>query len=702
VAAFIRLADKWLGDLVGKEMKDSEQMRLEASGSSLIFSICKLAHSGWGCYAKGDGEEWMEHLLEAAGDWATTKLGRAACGARQDGVLELSSDIYPLIDALLNYTNETRQSGPNVLRDSIFVRLRLLPFQAYIHTCAMVWEIGFEELRALTNSSEAELNPLEINELYEKVHEFGTLIQSPDALSIFEEGYRIWPQHPKMESWYAKREKKRLWTVDKATKKRKDVGALHEKKLEGLRWLDDRDDWEKYEPLLRDALRLFGEGIHESFERTMKNYLEATGGDQRLSEQPTWVKLKAVHMLAHNNKAESPFATAKYLNHVFQSMSLAKIAGLTHAAANGTFKLAGSKGKTKKTAARPVTQAGAAITAPAALRAAVSLLCSVRVKSDKVTKETTVAGTFAQSQRAARAGDEVLQSKRRAERKAADIAENTKKKAKTAQAIDAHHEIQPVQSETMLMRELGIRENKGDRVTYLKEQVKARISGRGWTYPESHVGSGFRRTDIKSRPLKLTPPASSSVREQEDAYLTRLLTAMVAFDKLEGRYTAESLASSAAEATHIYRPLAIVNQDLHSAHAVALEAEVAAVEAANMVQQDDEELLAFDKKYTGKHLLDGKDVYRIVEITTSREKKKGEEAVEHILADAVKLGEDGKIPALSKKGGLLKKNKLVSFGVQSSDGTAYATDQMIAKYEEGQRKRARGGEQPDSRKRRRG
>jgi hypothetical protein len=70
-----------------------------------------------------------------------------------------------------------------------------------------------------------------------------------------------------------------------------------------------------------------------------------------------------------------------------------------------------------------VTQAGAAITAPAALRAAVSSLCSVRVKSDKATKETAVAGTFAQSQRAARARDEVLQSKRPAERKAAGIAE---------------------------------------------------------------------------------------------------------------------------------------------------------------------------------------------------------------------------------------------------------------------------------------
>ena len=86
------------------------------------------------------------------------------------------------------------------------------------------------------------------------------------------------------------------------------------------------------------------------------------------------------------------------------------------------------------------------------------------------------------------------------------------------------------------------------------------------------------------------------VREQEDAYLTRLLSAMVVFVKLEGRCTVESLASPAAEAAHIYRPLVIVNnQNLHSAHAVALEADVAAVEAANMVQQDGEKLLAIDE-----------------------------------------------------------------------------------------------------------
>ena len=53
-------------------------------------------------------------------------------------------------------------------------------------------------------------------------------------------------------------------------------------------------------------------------------------------------------------------------------------------------------------------------------------------KEYKATKEMTVAVTFAQSQRAALtvpAGDEVLQSKRQAERKAAGIAEDMKKKS---------------------------------------------------------------------------------------------------------------------------------------------------------------------------------------------------------------------------------------------------------------------------------
>ena len=45
-----------------------------------------------------------------------------------------------------------------------------------------------------------------------------------------------------MKSRYERREKKRLVAVGKETKKRKDAGVLHEKKLEVLQKLDFRGD----------------------------------------------------------------------------------------------------------------------------------------------------------------------------------------------------------------------------------------------------------------------------------------------------------------------------------------------------------------------------------------------------------------------------------------------------------------------------
>ena len=72
-------------------------------------------------------------------------------------------------------------------------------FQAYIHTCAIMWKVCFQELRALTNTKQLSLaglnvNPMELNDIYEHVWNLGVLLQTNQCLSILQPGFRAWPK----------------------------------------------------------------------------------------------------------------------------------------------------------------------------------------------------------------------------------------------------------------------------------------------------------------------------------------------------------------------------------------------------------------------------------------------------------------------------------------------------------------------------
>ena len=69
----------------------------------------------------------------------------------------------------------------------------MIQYECYIHVNATMWRVVYRELRALTNDSTLNLNPMEINELYDHVWNVGVLLQSDDALSILELDYRPWP-----------------------------------------------------------------------------------------------------------------------------------------------------------------------------------------------------------------------------------------------------------------------------------------------------------------------------------------------------------------------------------------------------------------------------------------------------------------------------------------------------------------------------
>ena len=82
---------------------------------------------------------------------------------RQDWSLEVSFELYPLLQPLLDYEVKTLLDDPNILRDSVLMQLECLYFEAYVHVGAIMWRVIFRELRALTNSKGLELNPLALN-----------------------------------------------------------------------------------------------------------------------------------------------------------------------------------------------------------------------------------------------------------------------------------------------------------------------------------------------------------------------------------------------------------------------------------------------------------------------------------------------------------------------------------------------------------
>jgi hypothetical protein len=53
-----------------------------------------------------------------------------------------------------------------------------------------MWGVCWEELLALANSTSVELDPLQLNDIYDELLKAGMLLQSEAAFEIFTEGYR--------------------------------------------------------------------------------------------------------------------------------------------------------------------------------------------------------------------------------------------------------------------------------------------------------------------------------------------------------------------------------------------------------------------------------------------------------------------------------------------------------------------------------
>ena len=154
-------------------------------------------------------------------------------------------NIYPLYNAILLYCVDLLLLDPNILRDSILVRMEMLQFEAYVHVNAILWRVVYRELRALTNDSSMGLNPLDLNEIYEHLWNVGTMLQDEvDVLSILEDDFRPWPR------------------VKQGTKESQRFYEVHDRAkttdLEVLRHFKSRVDLDTYVAVLKKVFHLFG------------------------------------------------------------------------------------------------------------------------------------------------------------------------------------------------------------------------------------------------------------------------------------------------------------------------------------------------------------------------------------------------------------------------------------------------------------
>jgi hypothetical protein len=332
------------------------RVRLECSGVCFLRAICRLTHRGHAQYVKGDGDAFGDFLEEHYPGLHNNCLSRADYSNRQNWSLEDAFEIFPLLHALLDYEMKSLLDDPNVLRDSILIQLETLHFEAYCHVCALLWRVIFKELLVLTNSKGLEIDPITLNRIYEDLYDVGCLMQTDQALVLLESNFRPWPH-----IYQNKNRSKQLYTH---------LEQNLEADLNNLRAYKGRQDAEKYEEMLRTVLGIYGKGIVESLEFTMKDYLKQTNGLLRTYVRASWEVEACRNMLSHNNHAERPFAVLRQYKHLYPSLSKGSLSKLSQSLVKGTHCPAGNG-----------MVAGVALTADPRLRTTVGLLCSVRRKN---------------------------------------------------------------------------------------------------------------------------------------------------------------------------------------------------------------------------------------------------------------------------------------------------------------------------------
>ena len=506
VDAFLRLFTSSLTDSLCLEVDAAVKAaggntRLEKDLPSFLRSICKLSCWGNGAYAKGDGLEIFQWLQENHPELCNVEVGRAELGSRQDWVLEVASKILPLLRPLTEYLISTLVLDPNILRDSTLQRLELHHFEAGgVHASAIMRAVAFSELRSLTNLKTMHMNPFQVHKLYDKLWAMADLLKGPHALTVLDDNYRPWEKvrtdNAECRNWYTNRD------------------ARKAQRLRRLRAYRDRPDAEEYTVVLRQVLALFGEGIQESFERTMSDYLEETNGDKAFSKTPEWRVEQDWDIYSHNNAAERPFAVIKALKRLFPSMKLSYLSALSLAKVNGTYAVEETGGKYAKTKGIVRSFSGKATIADPILQRVISKLCCVR---------STSLGLVTIMLKRDYVKDIAAAAAHRKESTAFKLKEAARLATSRMTKTDAAMETELIRTKAQLLAELKSVTSTAGKLEILGKQYDRRIVGEKRKYNLSQVPVGFRD---KHKKIKKWPAKG----EDKQKYVQELVLKMIAAD----------------------------------------------------------------------------------------------------------------------------------------------------------------------------
>jgi hypothetical protein len=66
--------------------------------------------------------------------------------------------------------------------------MELMHFECYIHVNAIMWRLVYRELLVVTNDRKLNINPLQLNDLYDNLWDVVEQLQQETSLDILEPG----------------------------------------------------------------------------------------------------------------------------------------------------------------------------------------------------------------------------------------------------------------------------------------------------------------------------------------------------------------------------------------------------------------------------------------------------------------------------------------------------------------------------------
>jgi hypothetical protein len=177
-----------LGDAMKAiQVQSSGRSRVEATGILVLRSLCRLTHIGHAQYALGDGIAFGDYLKRCYPNLKSRCVGPAENSKRQDWSCEASWNLFNLVGPIMQYTVETLQLGPSILRDLVSTRVQDQRFEAFVHANSILLKVVFHELRALTNTTKIcdaglGVNPLEIYDIMDHLWNVAVVLQTNEAL----------------------------------------------------------------------------------------------------------------------------------------------------------------------------------------------------------------------------------------------------------------------------------------------------------------------------------------------------------------------------------------------------------------------------------------------------------------------------------------------------------------------------------------